>query len=338
MLFFQRLFAKTRLLPSSSAFNNRATVDDVIAAYRLILRRQPDAAGFAHYQQRVDKGLTLEQLHSEFTNSHEYLHHIANEHEIQEVDLGGYSVCVRYAEKDFGQSLIETRQYEPHVCQALKNILKPGDTFVDVGANIGCISLLACTLVGTEGRVIALEPNPDNVQLLYAGIVLNKFTNIQVLPFAASNRREILSLQGGTSNTYLTQTKDYQANHAYAQTVLLDEALAHLDKIDVVKMDIEGHEPFALQGMEKLLHRHRPILVTEFNPRCLRDVEGMAAEIYAQQLLTYYHQLQVLTPFGDDVIFTQVDDLLRYWQKRDEEITRQQLLPPGLLHFDIVAT
>lgn len=113
MLFFQRLFAKTRLLPSSSAFNNRATVDDVIAAYRLILRRQPDAVGFAHYQQRVDKGLTLEQLHSEFTNSHEYLHHIANEHEIQEVDLGGYSVCVRYAEKDLASPSLKPANTNP---------------------------------------------------------------------------------------------------------------------------------------------------------------------------------------------------------------------------------
>jgi len=71
---------------------------------------------------------------------------------------------------------------------------------LDVGANVGTIAFLAASIVGKAGRVIAVEPNPYNLQLLYRGITHNGFTNIEVLPYAASSARKIFSLTGGTSN------------------------------------------------------------------------------------------------------------------------------------------
>ena len=62
---------------------------------------------------------------------------------------------------------------------------------VDVGANVGVLTFLAASIVGNTGRVIAVEPNPDNLQLLYRGIVLNGFNNVKVLPHAASHARTV---------------------------------------------------------------------------------------------------------------------------------------------------
>ncbi len=104
---------------------------------------------------------------------------------------------------------------------AIRELLREGQTFVDVGANVGCISFLAARIVGPRGLVVAVEPNPDNLQLLYAGIVLNGFGNVRVLPYAASNRREVFSLVGGVSNTYVTAAKHYREIGSYAQSVRL---------------------------------------------------------------------------------------------------------------------
>jgi FkbM family methyltransferase len=254
------------------------------------------------------------------------------------VDLGGYVVCVRQSETDFGKVLIATQQYELHVRSAICELLKEGQTFVDIGANVGCISFLAAQIVGPKGRVVAIEPNPDNLQLLYAGIVLNGFENVCVLPYAASNARRIFSLTGGTSNTYLVPAKHYKEVSLYTQSIVLDEELAHLPAIDFVKMDIEGHEPSVLQGFSSLIRKHNPILLTEFNPRCLVDVQGTQPIAYVEQLLTYYSRLQVITPFGDSVTFTDADAVMQYWWERDRELVCQKLLPERMLHFDVIAT
>ena len=105
---------------------------------------------------------------------------------------GGYSVCIDSKDTDFAPGILFNRDYETHVRLAITERLPEGGTFVDIGANVGCLTLLAAKLVGPTGGVFAIEPNPANLQRLYAGIALNGFQNIRVIPHAASDRREIL--------------------------------------------------------------------------------------------------------------------------------------------------
>ena len=318
-------------------WTERATVEDIAAAYRFFLRRPPDADGFAHYERLVADGIDLERLIGMFLDSVEYKQRSAPDAELTVVDLGGYAVCVRRSEADFGRGIVETREYEPHVRRALSDLLRPGQTFVDIGANVGVISFLAAKLVGDQGSVVALEPYPDNLQSLYAGIVQNGLSNVRVLPFAASDQRGVVSLTGGTSNAHVVPA-DIRRHDVYTQSIVLDEALAELPSIDVVKIDIEGHEPRALTGFARLLRKHDPTLLTEFNPVCLREFSGVAPRDYANQLLSHYNHLHVITAFGDSASFTAADDLLEFWERRNREVSAQKLVPEGMLHLDIVAT
>src|SRR5262249_1440443 len=179
---------------------------------------------------------------------------------------------------------------------------------------------------------------PDNVQLLYAGIVLNGRANVRVLPYAASRARGVLSLKGGTSNTYLVSARRPQEGAVYAQSVVLDQELADLQRIDLIKLDIEGHEPLALQGAVDLIRRHRPVLLTEFNPRCLEGNEGIAPVAYAEQLLALHRSLWVTTAFGDWAEVRRAPELMAFGERGNAEVSQQGLLPPGMLTFDIVAT
>jgi FkbM family methyltransferase len=217
-------------------------------------------------------------------------------------------------------------------------LLRKGQTFVDIGANVGCISLLAAKLVGPTGTVISVEPNPTNVQRLYAGIVLNRFENVRVLPYAASDRRATFSLMGSSSNSSLTLAKSYDVQGHYVQSIVLDEELAGLPSIDFVKIDVEGYEPVALEGFSRLLRKHRPTILTEFNPRCLREIHGRAPIDYLAQLFSLSRRLRVITIFGDSVTFTDSNDLMTYWEHRDRELTAKGLLPRGMLQFDVIAS
>ena len=328
----------SRVLRRQQKFNEQATWEDVIAAYRLFLKRVPDREGLEHYRQLVAHGLSLDRLISSFVNSGEYRELIAGESKITPVDLGGYIVCVRRAETDFGRGIILTGEYEPHVRRAISSLLSKGQTFVDIGANVGCISFLAAQLVGPSGTVISVEPNPDNLHLLYAGIIANDLTNVRVLPYAASDTSTVFALTGGTSNTYLVSPQSHEEITHYAQSIVLDDELAQLTEIDFVKMDIEGHEPLALQGFSTLIRKHQPILLTEFNPYCLTNVQHIPPMDYLEQVLEYYSHLHVITSFGDSMTFTNADELMKYWSKRNAEVAAHRILPDGMLHFDIIAS
>lgn len=121
-----------------------------------------------------------------------------------------------------------------------------------------------------------------------------------------------------------------------AQSVVLDEILHDLPRLDLVKMDIEGCEPAALRGLRRLVTTHRPTLVVEFNPTCLAR-RGEDARAFAGQILELCPRVRAVSAFGDDEPFTRADDLLAFWRRRATEVTAEGALPEGLLHFDLVA-
>ena len=310
-----------------------ATPDDVYYAYRLILRRPPDASGFAHYRRLVEAGVSFARLAESFATSDEAREHLAP----TPVDMDGYRVCVQRRDIEFARGIISTRDYEPHVRQAVRDRLADGDVVVDIGANVGCIALMAATLVGDTGMVVAVEPNPDNLQMLYAGIVLNDLANVRVLPYAASIHSQVLSLSDNTSNTHLVSARSPGPRSVYTQTAVLDEHLGWLPRLDLVKMDVEGHEIDAFDGFRTSIEKHRPALVIEFNPRCLVDLHQREPLTLLDRILSLYPCIRAISSFGDDARFTQAADLLEYWRRRDREVTDAGLLPDGMLHFDLIA-
>jgi FkbM family methyltransferase len=325
--------AKKTLDPVSA---DRASDEDVYYAYRLILKRDPDPAGLVHYRHLVAEGLSLDRLIRSFVNSDEYRMRQTDESTPIPVDLGGYHVCIQKLDTDFGQGIFHSHKYEEHVRQAARENLHPGDVAVDVGANVGVLTFLAASVVGPAGRVIAVEPNPDNLQLLYRGIVHNGFSNVEVLPHAASNSRTVFSLTGGTSNTHLIGARAPQDGGHFVQSIVLDEALGDLARLDFVKMDIEGHEPQALEGFSRLIRRHRPVLLVEFNPRCLVDLQRQDPLAFLKQIFAVYPRVRVTSAFQDNEILESADAVMAYWERRNREIADQKLLPDRMLHFDLV--
>ena len=302
----------------------------------LSLRRPPDPAGLAHHRREMARGMSLDELATSFINSEE-ARSVASRGPTA-VDLGGYRVCIneQMETESFLRGILNTREYEPHVRQAIRERVREGDVVVDVGANIGCIALLAATLVGKQGLVIAVEPNLDNVQLLYAGMVLNEADNVRVLPYAASDRPGLVSITGG-SNAHLVDVRQPSASAVYAQTVVLDEKLSWVPRLDLLKMDVEGHESLAFDGCRDLIERHRPTLIIEFSPAYLinhgqKDPAGLL-----DRILALYPTIRATSDLGDDATFDRSANLMAYWERRNLELTTSGALPDDRLHFDLIA-
>ncbi len=187
--------------------------------------------------------------------------------------------------------------YEPTVTQIFKDTLKKGDTVFDIGANIGYYTLLAAKLVGKEGKVIAFEPEPSNFELLRKNVRLNGYTHVTLEPYAVSKEtgKIRLFLNDRNKGDHRIYDSGEARKSIEIQTVSLDDYCHdHPGRVDFIKMDIQGAEAAALQGMGGVL-KHNPSikLVSEFWPQGLRRF-GVEPETYLQELLAHDFQLHVL--------------------------------------------
>ncbi len=304
---------------------------EVELAYRLLLGREGDAGGIATYERMGAEGLDIDGLRAIFLSSDEYRSNFANTPE-RIVDMGHARVVVDPTESEFGRHIARNGNWEPHIMALLQRHLKPGDTYVDVGANVGVMAFTAAAAVGPSGRVLAFEPHPDNIRNFLAGVRTNGFKNVQLHGFALSDAQSVFSLFG-TSNGFLMP-----GGQTVFQTVALpgDPILADLPRLDFLKIDIEGHEPQALKGLDRTLRKHRPIVLGEFNPRCLQEHIGCPPADFARQLFDLTDAIDAVEHDGQMTKVGTADALLRLWDSKNADAVATGLLPDGMLHFDLL--
>ncbi len=170
---------------------------------------------------------------------------------------------------------LATREvYEPLETALFQKEIRKGQTIVDIGANIGYYTLLAARLVGPQGRVYAFEPDPTNFALLQKNVEANGYTHVTLVNSAVSNKTQRMKLFLNPTNKgdhRLYDSKDGRASIT-VQTLRLDDFFRQLDKkVHFIKMDIQGSEAKAFEGMRGILKRNRGVkLVTEFSPGSLK--------------------------------------------------------------------
>ena len=193
------------------------------------------------------------------------------------------------------------------------------DVFLDIGANQGWYSLLAGEAL-TRGRVLSIEPNPANVQLLLRSVLRNGLTNVTVYPFAISDAEGVLFLDSYRSNGAVTTGGAGERGGNYVRAVVLDTLLAAEPKLDVVKMDIEGHEPIALRGMRQTLTRHHPVLFFEFHPRLMQENFQQDGREYLRALMALGYRLAVIPEHGEELPLGEVEQVMEYWRQNNARL------------------
>lgn len=134
---------------------------------------------------------------------------------------------------------------------------KKGDVFIDIGAGIGGTTIPPAGQVGKEGLVIAIEPNPQPLTWLRGNVAINKLENVKIVQKAVWNRKTVLKMDVAyPSIPMIPREKNRkEGKKAEVQADTLDNILSNfdVDRIDFLKMDIEGAEIEALAGAEKTL-------------------------------------------------------------------------------------
>lgn len=200
-----------------------------------------------------------------------------------ETDVLGYRM--RLDPRDFVQRavLFYPQLFDYHEIRLIKQLLKPGDIFLDIGANVGFYAFMASDAVGAAGKVYAVEADPSLCATLQQNIDLNGVRNIVAINAGVSDRRETLQLGLNTSgnrgaNSFLPH-RNYEGEIDVECYALTDLLKAHsVERFAGAKLDIEGFEYRVLDQYFKDADRtsYPNFLLIENNRKYYRE-EGMKA-------------------------------------------------------------
>ncbi len=216
--------------------------------------------------------------------------------------------------------------HEPIATEVLKPLLHDGMFVADIGANIGYYVLLEASRIGVRGKVIALEPVPHNVNLLKKNVALNGLENVTVIEGAIGDH-------DGIGTMYLSDHSNWHSMVSSTKTRLgtievevhrLDSLVAQmrLPRLDLIRMDIQGGEVAAVEGMRETLKECRPTLAIELHPRwvggskirsllqAMKDLEYECRYIVPRAIDDSYHAPEAVSRNGSSLGPRSIDELI----------------------------
>lgn len=157
--------------------------------------------------------------------------------------------------------------HEPWLQELLKSQLAAGDCYYDLGSHAGFFALIAARQVGPTGAVLAVEPDPDNVQVVQANVARNKLAQITLLQAAVWSSNTHLNFQPNLDSTqgHVSSNGHSQGGAISVQAVCLDDLVFRegYRAPTLIKMDVEGAEWEALHGARRVLTEAKPKLLCE---------------------------------------------------------------------------
>jgi len=178
----------------------------------------------------------------------------------------------------------ESGEWEPVESSIVANILRQGDSFIDVGANIGYYSMLASKRVGKTGSVISLEPDPDNFALLEKNITRNKCANVSAKNMAAGSERGEITLYKSADNfgDHCTYPGTHSAEEATVSVIPLYDIIKEYGvRPRLIKIDCQGYEKQIFDGLSQAFdtpETEPEAIILEFWPERLTQAGANAID------------------------------------------------------------
>lgn len=302
--------------PWANAYPDHATREDIFYCFRLLLGRNPQDVEWPGHSSHA--GRPLREIVRSFVNCREFNGRKLLEREVGEVGsarIGDFTIYADARDFDVGSHVLNGL-YETNVTWAFEQLLRPGQTVIDVGANVGYFTMISASRVGPAGHVLAIEPNPANVRLIEASRRANGFEHVTVLQAAASDKLGLLALHAAHSNGMTGALQGELAellNSFTVPCVEIDRIAPEGRVVSLIKMDIEGAEGLALRGALKTIDRDRPQVIAEFSPEGLSGISGMDARDFLGLMTSRGYRIQIIETGEFRDCGADHDAVLRYY-------------------------
>jgi len=254
------------------------------------------------------------------------------------VEINGYKLILIPNDKGISLELMKFSTHEPLSTQLISRELKPGMVCLEMGANIGYYALLESKIIGENGKVICIEPSPQNFEYLKRNIEMEKATNVELHNFACGdNDGEIRFLISKNSNTCRTIPEEEPTpSNEKIITVPLTKVDTFFSKnplkrLDFLRTDVEGYELRAFEGAKQTIKKFKPMIQIEVHPDYLgknntrKFLEFLRDEGYD---IKYYIRGEFDTP-----IVASLRDVKKYKFKKVFEMLEEDKLPGNIMLF-----
>ncbi|WMW58588.1 FkbM family methyltransferase [Agrobacterium pusense] len=282
--------------------------NEVITAYRLLLGREPESEANLEHMRNFP---TVDALGLALIASEEFRRRavlgelpVTAERWVCAEIRDGLRLWLDLMDMGVGAGALRDN-WEPDETKFVLEHLSPGDCFIDVGANIGWFTVLGAHRVGNTGHVISFEPRPDLFARLRDSVAANglqarcELHNIALGEIEAMMSIAVNPEELNPGHSYLVRDESSSIGKLLHKVPVkrLDDIVVGR-KVDLIKIDVEGAEALVVAGANELLRRDKPLVVTEFFPRWLRDVSGVDPELYLSKLRDIGYRIFELTSNG----------------------------------------
>jgi FkbM family methyltransferase len=222
---------------------------------------------------------------------------------LNDEDIAIYTSADNYIE----WTILSTGTYEDEINKLIKISLNPGDVALDIGANIGLQSIRMSKSVGDKGQVYAFEPLTHLREKFSSNAKLNKANNITLFPFALSNKESEadFSINKNTWNqgTFSIGNNDSGSEIQHVLIKVADEIqeIISLERLDLIKIDVEGFEYQVMLGLKETLEKHKPRIIFEYDSNYWQT-NGQSITNCFDFLKVMSYTLYQITPAGCEVI------------------------------------
>ena len=213
------------------------------------------------------------------------------------------------------KSLVFQKDYEFNETKLVKELIKPGWTVIDIGANFGWYSIHFSQLVEQNGKVFAFEPVSETHEELNLNINLNSCQNIKAFDFALGNKEGNISFgapnfDGGSlvSSEFLKYSKRIQTTMRKLDDVIKEQKI---NKVNFIKADIEGGELNMLKGAEKLLENFRPKILIEIVDMHCQRFGHFPEDVYQFLINKGYKGLFIGNEYTKEKANIKIDELIK---------------------------
>jgi FkbM family methyltransferase len=167
-----------------------------------------------------------------------------------------------------------------------QNIVCGNNTVLDIGANIGYYTLMAAARISDESRVYGFEPVSDTYRKLLENIKINDFKNIISENLAVSNENGEIELfvadEKSTGSSSIALHVNFSGSKEKVKTIKIDDYLSQksIKKVDLVKIDVEGCEPWVIEGMKETMRNLKPVIMIEVLDERLNTVNSSKEQLF----------------------------------------------------------